>query len=135
MLKSCKPWAVLLLALLLCLAQVEAQAEDSERVVLIGHPDVSATLDAAQLRAVYTMRLKTWPSGQPIRVFTLPDGAALHIRFAEQRLRIWLRNRHKVRSWRAGYRRFPQSSLYTSYGLYKVPVTAGWTKAKGVCLL
>jgi len=46
---------------------------------------------------------------------------------AEQRLRIWLRNRHKMRAWKAGYSRFPQSSLYNHYGLYKVPMTAGWT--------
>ena len=29
---------------------------------------------------------------------------------AEQRLRIWLRNRHKVRSWKAGYMHFPSAS-------------------------
>lgn len=46
---------------------------------------------------------------------------------AEQRLRIWLRNRHKVRSWKEGYQRFPSASLYADYGLYKVPTTAGWT--------
>jgi group II intron reverse transcriptase/maturase len=46
---------------------------------------------------------------------------------AEQRLRIWLRNRHKVRSWKAGYQRFPSASLYAVHGLYKVPTTAGWT--------
>lgn len=46
---------------------------------------------------------------------------------AEQRLRIWLRNRHKVRSWTAGYQRFPSARLYAEYGLYKVPTTAGQT--------
>jgi len=46
---------------------------------------------------------------------------------AEQRLRIWLRNRHKVRAWKDGYQRFPSVRLYTEYGLYKVPTTAGWT--------
>lgn len=46
---------------------------------------------------------------------------------AEQRLRIWLRNRHKVRSWTEGYQRFPSASLYADYGLYNVPTTAGWT--------
>jgi group II intron reverse transcriptase/maturase len=46
---------------------------------------------------------------------------------AEQRLRIWLRNRHKVRSWKEGYQRFPSERLYVEYGLYKVPTTAGWT--------
>jgi RNA-directed DNA polymerase len=46
---------------------------------------------------------------------------------AEQRLRIWLRNRHKVRSWNDGYQRFPATRLYAEYGLYKIPTTAGWT--------
>jgi len=46
---------------------------------------------------------------------------------AEQRLCIWLRNRHKVRSWKEGYHRFPSTRLYADYGLYKVPTTAGWT--------
>lgn len=46
---------------------------------------------------------------------------------AEQRLRIWLRNRHKVRSWKEGYTRFPAACLYADYGLFKVPTTAGWT--------
>ena len=46
---------------------------------------------------------------------------------AEQRLRIWLRNRHKVRSWKKGYQRFPSAHLYAVHGLYKVPTTAGWT--------
>jgi len=48
-------------------------------------------------------------------------------RHAEERLRIWLRNRHKVRSWKEGYQRFPTASLYADHGLYKVPTTAGWT--------
>jgi hypothetical protein len=46
---------------------------------------------------------------------------------AEPRLSIWLRNRHKVRSWKEGYQRFPSANLYADYGLYKVPTTAGWT--------
>ena len=48
---------------------------------------------------------------------------------AEQRLRTHLRRRHKVR-WRiSGYGRFPGRRLYDRYGLYRVPTTAGWTKA------
>jgi RNA-directed DNA polymerase len=46
---------------------------------------------------------------------------------AEQRLRIWLRNKHKVRSWEKGFSRFPQARLYDEYGLFKIPTTAGWT--------
>jgi RNA-directed DNA polymerase len=48
---------------------------------------------------------------------------------AEQRLRTHLRKRHKIRRRVAGYGRFPDRSLYERYGLYKVPTTAGWTKA------
>jgi RNA-directed DNA polymerase len=46
---------------------------------------------------------------------------------AEQRLRIWLRNRNKVRTWKEGYQRFPSATLYAEHGLYQVPTTAGWT--------
>ena len=46
---------------------------------------------------------------------------------AEERLRIWLRNRHHLRKWGLGYLRFPKARLYGEYGLYRVPTTAGWT--------
>jgi RNA-directed DNA polymerase len=48
---------------------------------------------------------------------------------AEQRLRTHLRKRHKVKDRGTGYLCFTGSSLYTKYGLYKVPTTAGWTNA------
>jgi group II intron reverse transcriptase/maturase len=47
----------------------------------------------------------------------------------EQRLITHLRKRHKVRDRKIGHVRFPHRSLYEKYGLYKVPTTAGWTKA------
>jgi RNA-directed DNA polymerase len=47
----------------------------------------------------------------------------------EQRLTIHLRNRHNVRGRKASYAKFPSRSLYEKYGLYKVPTSAGWTKA------
>ena len=46
---------------------------------------------------------------------------------AEQRVRIHLTKRHKVRT--KGYSRFPNQLLYQKYGLYKVPTTAGWKRA------
>jgi group II intron reverse transcriptase/maturase len=53
-----------------------------------------------------------------------------HVRgHAEQRLRIHLSKRHKVRDRGAGYARFGNGVLYAKYGLYKVPTTAGWTRA------
>lgn len=47
----------------------------------------------------------------------------------EQRMITHLRKRHKVRDRNTGYVRFPNRSLYEKYGLYKVPTSAGWTKA------
>ena len=53
-----------------------------------------------------------------------------HVRgHVEERLRTHLRKRHKVRNRREGYARFGNRVLYAQYGLYKVPTTAGWTKA------
>ncbi len=53
-----------------------------------------------------------------------------HVRgHVEERLRTHLRKRHKVRDRKAGFARFGNRALYEKYGLYKVPTTAGWTKA------
>jgi group II intron reverse transcriptase/maturase len=47
----------------------------------------------------------------------------------EERLRTHLRKRHKVRDRKAGYVMFRNRILYERYGLYKMPTSAGWTKA------
>lgn len=49
--------------------------------------------------------------------------------YAEERLRTHLMKRHKVKDRGTGFRRFPSRDLYDRYGLYKVPVVAGWKKA------
>ena len=48
---------------------------------------------------------------------------------AEERLRTHLMKRHKIRDRGTAFLRFPRQKLYANYGLYKVPVTAGWTTA------
>ena len=48
---------------------------------------------------------------------------------AEDRLRTHLMERHKVKDRGAGFGRFPNQQLYTRYGLYKVPTSAGWKTA------
>lgn len=48
---------------------------------------------------------------------------------AEERLRTHLMKRHKVKDRGIGLGRFPSQQLYTRYGLYKVPTTAGWKSA------
>jgi group II intron reverse transcriptase/maturase len=47
----------------------------------------------------------------------------------EERMRTHLYKRHKIRNRAMGYKRFPARDLYETYGLYKVPTTANWTKA------
>lgn len=45
---------------------------------------------------------------------------------AEDRLRIHLMQPHKVKDRGIGFGRFPSAHLYGRYGLYKVPMKAGW---------
>jgi hypothetical protein len=53
-----------------------------------------------------------------------------HVRgHVEERLRTHLRKRHKIKDRRTGYALYPNRVLYRQYGLYKVPTSAGWTKA------
>ena len=48
---------------------------------------------------------------------------------AEDRLRIHLMKRHKVKDRGIGWGRFPSQKLYERYGLYKPPMKAGWNSA------
>jgi len=48
---------------------------------------------------------------------------------AEERLRTHLMRRHKVKDRGTALKRFPRQTLYTRYGLYKVPTMAGWKTA------
>jgi len=47
----------------------------------------------------------------------------------EERLRTHLRKRHKIKMRGTGHILYKNRTLYEKYGLYKVPTTAGWTKA------
>lgn len=45
------------------------------------------TLNA--LRAIFGMRLRSWPDGTPIKVFVLSDDAKLHVSFSKKKLEIY----------------------------------------------
>ena len=49
--------------------------------------------------------------------------------FVENRVRLHLGSRHKIRSSRQALFRIPREPVYAQYGLYKIPTTAGWKKA------
>lgn len=48
---------------------------------------------------------------------------------AEQRMRMHLMKRHKVKDRGVGEGCFPSVDLYRRYGLYKAPTAAGWKSA------
>lgn len=59
-------------------------------VEIVAHRDVPATIvNHNELQAIFTMRMRSWPDGQPIRVFVLSDTAAEHIEFSKKLLDIF----------------------------------------------
>ena len=71
-------------ALLLCAPHL-AHAQD-----LIAHPSTGVdSLSRNEARLFFTMRVKQWPNGTPVKVFVLPDNHALHGRFVSGRLELY----------------------------------------------
>jgi ABC-type phosphate transport system substrate-binding protein len=71
-----------IVALLLALLVLIQPAGAVEVVV---NSDVTAThLTSLELRAIFTMRLRTWPDGLPIRVFVLSDSAPAQAEFSKK---------------------------------------------------
>lgn len=52
-------------------------------------------LSESGLRAIFGMRLRTWPDGSPIRVYVLPDRHPLHAQFCKRLLGVFP---HQMRS-------------------------------------
>jgi ABC-type phosphate transport system substrate-binding protein len=47
------------------------------------------TLPKSSLRAIFGMRLHTWPDGTAIKVFVMPDDAPLHAAFSKEKLNVF----------------------------------------------
>jgi len=76
-----------LVLLFLLLVHAAAPAADPPAVEIITSADRNgAVVDRSLLRAAFTMRLRQWPDGRPLRVFVLPDGHPLHDRFCRELL-------------------------------------------------
>jgi hypothetical protein len=77
-------------AALLMLSVVASSQESAPSVDVIVSPSLTSTkLDRSLLRAVFTMRLRQWPDGSPIRVFVLPDHDPLSDQFYRERLGMY----------------------------------------------
>jgi ABC-type phosphate transport system substrate-binding protein len=57
---------------------------------VVVNPSVSETkLSRSALRAIFSMRLRTWPDGSLIRVFVLENRSSLHAQFSKKILNIF----------------------------------------------
>jgi len=78
---------VLLLLLLVHPVSPAADPPAPPAIEIITSADRSSvSVDRSLLRAAFTMRMRQWPDGRPLRVFVLPDGHPLHDRFCRELL-------------------------------------------------
>jgi len=57
---------------------------------IIVHPGVNArSISTSSLRNIYTLRQTTWPGGQTIVVFVLPDDNPAHEAFTKEKLGLY----------------------------------------------
>lgn len=74
-------------ALLLALASAVCEVSWAGSVDIITSRDPSdKPLDRATIRAIFSVRLRHWPDGVPVRVFVLPDNDPLHVKFCREQL-------------------------------------------------
>ncbi|TDB04250.1 hypothetical protein [Halomonas marinisediminis] len=78
-----------LLFCLIALAGGRSVASD-QTLLLVAHADVTTQhLTRDTTRAIFAMRQRTWPDGQAVRVFVLPNGHPVHERFVKERLTVY----------------------------------------------
>jgi ABC-type phosphate transport system substrate-binding protein len=59
-------------------------------ISVIAHPHTTVSvLSLQELRAVFSMRVRTWPDGTPIQVFVLAANHDVHSRFCRDVLRVY----------------------------------------------
>ncbi|MEP6880206.1 MAG: hypothetical protein ABI865_15315 [Nitrosospira sp.] len=65
-------------------------ASATESYEIVANPSVNEKiLSKSSLRAIFGMRLHTWPDGTAIRVFVMPDDAPLHVAFSKEKLNVF----------------------------------------------
>jgi hypothetical protein len=81
---------------LLAVALVAGTPASAQEVIV--NPDVAdRSISRRAVRAIFSMRLRQWPDGKPVRVFVLPDRNPVHVSFAKNRLNTFP---HQLRrSW------------------------------------
>lgn len=72
-------------AALLCVCVSWAAAPETVRVITSPEHE-QETLDRAFVQGAFTMRIRRWPDGAPVRVFVLPDNDPVHVLFSRDEL-------------------------------------------------
>ncbi len=80
-LQNMKKWA-LVLALIVMEPLVCSPATAVE--VIVNSDGAIQSISQSTLRAIFTMHLRQWPNGKPIRVFVLPEDNAVHVAFSKE---------------------------------------------------
>lgn len=81
---------ILLLCLFLGMNYAENMAWAVEPYEVVTNSSVNERmLPKSSLRAIFGMRLHTWPDGTAIRVFVMPDDAPLHAAFSKEKLNVF----------------------------------------------
>jgi ABC-type phosphate transport system substrate-binding protein len=79
-----------LLCLLLSIIFAARSVLASEAYEVVTNPGVSEkTLSKGSLRAIFGMRLHSWPDGTAVKVFVMPDDAPLHAAFSKEKLNVF----------------------------------------------
>lgn len=78
-----------LIACCICVGLVMGRHAAAAEAVIV-HPALEIQrIDKETLRAVMSMRLRTWQDGSPVRVFVLPDRHPGHQRFVKETLNLF----------------------------------------------
>jgi ABC-type phosphate transport system substrate-binding protein len=81
---------ILFVCLLFSMTPAIAIAGATEPYEVITHPGINEkSLPRSTLRAIFGMRLHTWPDGTGIKVFVMPDEAPLHAVFSKEKLNVF----------------------------------------------
>ncbi|NDL70744.1 hypothetical protein GPL32_09550 [Halomonas alkaliphila] len=78
---------------MLALMAGPANAQSPEQhaaIRLVAHPTVATSwLNRDTTRAIFAMRQRTWPDGEAVQVFVLPNRDPVHARFAKEQLAVY----------------------------------------------
>jgi ABC-type phosphate transport system substrate-binding protein len=66
-----------------------ATAAEPTPQVISNYPVESDQYLLSYVRAIFTMRIRNWPDGTPIKVFVLPDSTTAHKAFCKKLLKIY----------------------------------------------